>query len=99
MATPKPSATNCPRLRACVYFLVRFHLFSFSVALLVPVFAGRYPTAYVPLLGDTVQFTVTMVYACQTYSGGYSSGVPPLPIPNREVKPGRADGTAHKVGE
>ena len=29
------------------------------------------------------------------YSGGYSSGVPPLPIPNREVKPVHADGTAH----
>ena len=28
------------------------------------------------------------------YLGGYSSGVPPLPIPNREVKPTRADGTA-----
>ena len=33
------------------------------------------------------------------HSGGYSAGVPPLPIPNREVKPGHADGTAHKVGE
>ena len=32
---------------------------------------------------------------CQPYSGGYSGGVPPLPIPNREVKPARADGTAH----
>ena len=30
--------------------------------------------------------------------GGYSEGVPPLPIPNREVKPLSADGTA-KVGE
>ena len=29
------------------------------------------------------------------HSGGYSTGVPPLPIPNREVKPGNADGTAH----
>ena len=28
-------------------------------------------------------------------AGGYSDGVPPLPIPNREVKPARADGTAH----
>ena len=28
-------------------------------------------------------------------SGGYSDGVPPLPIPNREVKHDRADGTAH----
>ena len=27
-------------------------------------------------------------------SGGYGAGVPPLPIPNRAVKPGRADGTA-----
>ena len=26
--------------------------------------------------------------------GGYSAGVPPLPIPNREVKPVHADGTA-----
>ena len=26
--------------------------------------------------------------------GGYNVGVPPLPIPNREVKPNRADGTA-----
>ena len=30
--------------------------------------------------------------------GGYSDGVPPLPIPNREVKPASADGTAI-VGE
>ena len=27
--------------------------------------------------------------------GGYSSEVPPLPIPNREVKLTNADGTAH----
>ena len=32
------------------------------------------------------------------YSGGYSGGVPPLPIPNREVKPARADGTAMQCG-
>ena len=31
-------------------------------------------------------------------SGGYSRGVPPLPIPNREVKPARADGTAPQCG-
>ena len=30
--------------------------------------------------------------------GDYCVGVPPLPIPNREVKPDSADGTA-KVGE
>ena len=32
-------------------------------------------------------------------SGGYSVRVPPLPIPNREVKPIHADGTAVFVGE
>ena len=31
---------------------------------------------------------------CQPYLGGYGDGVPPLPIPNREVKPVHADGTA-----
>ena len=30
--------------------------------------------------------------------GGLSGGVPPLPIPNREVKPACADGTAMKCG-
>ena len=34
----------------------------------------------------------------QRKKGDYSGGVPPLPIPNREVKPASADGTA-KVGE
>ena len=38
----------------------------------------------------------TIDIACsRDISGGYSDGVPPLPIPNREVKPDRADGTAH----
>ena len=32
------------------------------------------------------------------YSGGYCGGVPPLPIPNREVKPACADGTAMQCG-
>ena len=31
-------------------------------------------------------------------SGGYGAGVPPLPIPNREVKPSGADGTAMQCG-
>ena len=34
----------------------------------------------------------------ETNSGGFGPGVPPLPIPNREVKPGRADGTAPQCG-
>ena len=38
------------------------------------------------------------VQICQRYYGGYSVGVPPLPIPNREVKPVCADGTAMQCG-
>ena len=34
----------------------------------------------------------------ETNSGGYCGGVPPLPIPNREVKPACADGTAMQCG-
>ena len=39
---------------------------------------------------------VTGIY--ERYSGDYSTKVPPLPIPNREVKLRHADGTA-QVGE
>ena len=35
----------------------------------------------------------------KTLKGAYSKGDPPLPIPNREVKPFHADGTALRVGE
>ena len=35
-----------------------------------------------------------MSIAFSKYSGGYNVGDPPLPIPNREVKPNGADGTA-----
>ena len=34
----------------------------------------------------------------ETYCGGFSGGGPPLPIPNREVKPANADGTAPPGG-
>ena len=34
----------------------------------------------------------------RTFLGDYSIGVPPLPIPNREVKSNNADGTA-QAGE
>ena len=52
-----------------------------------------------PVVRDSEMESACVVYRDVTsYSGGYSGGVPPLPIPNREVKPARADGTA-KVGE
>ena len=35
---------------------------------------------------------------CHLLLGGYCGGVPPLPIPNREVKPACADGTAMQCG-
>ena len=38
-----------------------------------------------------------IVYIMFILLGGYGAGVPPLPIPNREVKPGSADGTAFVV--
>ena len=37
-------------------------------------------------------------YEKEETSGGYCGGVPPLPIPNREVKPTYADGTAMQCG-
>ena len=39
-------------------------------------------------------FSSRFPYMSILISGGYSDGAPPLPIPNREVKPVRADGTA-----
>ena len=44
---------------------------------------------------DTV---VACVIRQTPFMGGYCGGVPPLPIPNREVKPACADGTAMQCG-
>ena len=43
-----------------------------------------------------VSLPVTLYFftSCLPYSGDYSTEVPPLPIPNREVKLSHADGTA-----
>ena len=50
----------------------------------------------------TCQLRTRQLYdSCQLKkdtSGGYCGGVPPLPIPNREVKPTCADGTAMQCG-
>ena len=42
--------------------------------------------------------TETDLWTENETSGGYCGGVPPLPIPNREVKPTCADGTAMQCG-
>ena len=39
-----------------------------------------------------------VLFSQVTYCGGYSGEDPPLPIPNREVKLTRADGTDPPVG-
>ena len=44
---------------------------------------------------QVVQFCFVI---CHPISGGYCGGGPPLPIPNREVKPACADGTAMQCG-
>ena len=43
-------------------------------------------------------FQLSIVNFAKRLSGGYCGGVPPLPIPNREVKPVIADGTAMQCG-
>ena len=47
------------------------------------------------LVGKTIRHTT---HVGSETSGGYGAGVPPLPIPNREVKPSGADGTAMQCG-
>ena len=42
--------------------------------------------------------TIRFLSTKKDTSGGYCGGVPPLPIPNREVKPTCADGTAMQCG-
>ena len=42
--------------------------------------------------------SLPIVFSQVIYSGGYSDGEPPLPIPNREAKPVIADGTARPGG-
>ena len=98
--TSKPSATNCPRLSLVwLMFSVVWYCMSCSVentdgyvirSLLVAI--GHLYLRTVLVLPVQAFF---LWCAAKDTSGGYCGGVPPLPIPNREVKPDRADGTAH----
>ena len=52
---------------------------------------------------STININITYTFACvqirhTPLSGGYCGEVPPLPIPNREVKLTCADGTAMQCG-
>ena len=101
--TSKPSATNCPRL-SLVWLM-------FSVVWYCMSCSGLDMDGYVirsllVAIGHLYLRTVLVlpVQACFQWcaakdtSGGYCGGVPPLPIPNREVKPTCADGTAMQCG-
>ena len=48
--------------------------------------------------GKSKPRVLSVVSDINEISGGYCGGVPPLPIPNREVKPAYADGTAMQCG-
>ena len=87
--TSKPSTTNCPK----TFFQV--HTFN---CIVVPQDnkttkqQNNKTTRQQFYKYSFVQSIVNLI------SGGYCGGVPPLPIPNREVKPTCADGTAMQCG-
>ncbi len=95
MATPKPSTTNSPSaLPLAEGRQIRWNIMDSESFLLSRVNTdneyGSCSSAYYELC--------IMNYELEKYLGGFSLGVPPLPIPNREVKPERADGTAPQCG-
>ena len=101
--TSKPSATNCPRLSlGWLMFSVVWYCMSCSVENR----DGYVIRSLLVAIGHLYLRTVLVlpVQACFLWcaakdkSGGYCGGVPPLPIPNREVKPTCADGTAMQCG-
>jgi hypothetical protein len=79
----EPSNTNCPIAFFRPYGIVVLIYRKFSL------FSMSKPITVleVPPEGDL---------GGRTNLGGYSIGVPPLPIPNREVKPNNVDGTAER---
>ena len=83
----KPSITNCPNT-----FFIIVHSFNCIFSL-----NGA------ESCNSTININITYTFACvqirhTPLSGGYCGEVPPLPIPNREVKLTCADGTAMQCG-
>ena len=54
--------------------------------------------SFIGVLPGSLMFCPCAETVKKPYLGGYCGGVPPLPIPNREVKPACADGTAMQCG-
>ena len=81
--TSKPSLTNCPNASSAGVKLIVSTVF---IWILQCVRLRRL-------------FILSLVRVMSSLiSGGYCDGAPPLPIPNREVKPACADGTAMQCG-
>ena len=83
----KPSITNCPN--------------TFFRKFIVSTVCTVWMVLKVVIQHSTINITYT--FACvqirhNPLSGGYCGEVPPLPIPNREVKLTCADGTAMQCG-
>ena len=76
----EPSNTNCPIAFFVPYGMVLIY------EMLILSFQCQIPNTVV----DSIQLNRTTLKDL----GGYSDRVPPLPIPNREVKPVNVDGTA-----
>ena len=79
----KPSITNCPNT-----FFIIVHSFSCWLSI---------ESRGTVVLYYQIQFACVQIRH-NPLSGGYCGEVPPLPIPNREVKLTCADGTAMQCG-
>ena len=79
----KPSITNCPNT-----FFMKVHSFSCWLSI---------KSRGTVVLYYQIQFACVQIRH-NPLSGGYCGEVPPLPIPNREVKLTCADGTAMQCG-
>ena len=88
----KPSITNCPNT-----FFRKVHSFNCMYSL------NGAESCNSTINNQHSTFNITYTFACvqirhNPLSGGYCGEVPPLPIPNREVKLTCADGTAMQCG-
>ena len=81
----QPSTTNCPKLCMRCEHIVKKSLVGIFIVFFI---------FCVLFIVVEQYYTYEKVRYVRNIYGGYSVGVPPLPIPNREVKPVHADGTA-----
>ena len=92
----EPSSTNYPNAS---FFLLNRNKYATRIEIKHLILAWLCFELFLPnVMKRTKEIGVYRKLVYTKELGGYSDGVPPLPIPNREVKPFSADGTA-KVGE